>query len=188
MSNTLREVLEHNQKFIQDEAYLPYQTSGQPKRKMLVLTCMDTRLTELLPKAMGIRNGDAKVIKNAGAMLMGPNDDTIRSMLVAFHALGATEIFVVGHEKCGMASLSSQNLTEQMRDSGVAEEALEAFDTKNWLIGFDDVDQNVYNSVKILSEHPLFPKETVVHGLVISPETGALRHLVSKGDDVEVKQ
>lgn len=51
--------------FVAEKGYEPYVTDKFPARKLAVLTCMDTRLTELLPKALGLRNGDAKIIKNA---------------------------------------------------------------------------------------------------------------------------
>lgn len=179
MSNELQRILEHNRRFIEDEAYIPYQAAGLPKRKMLVLTCMDTRLTELLPKAMGIVNGDAKIVKNAGAMLTGPDDDTMRGILVGYYALSATEIFVVAHEKCGMTGVDTGKIADHMRQHGVSEEAVETFGVVDWLKGFRDVEENVRNTVDILTNHPLLPNGVVVHGLVIHPETGALRHVVS---------
>ena len=63
---------------------------------------MDTRLVELLPKAMGIRNGDVKMIKIAGAVVSHPFGSVMRSILVAVYQLGADEIAVVGHHGCGM--------------------------------------------------------------------------------------
>lgn len=49
---------------------------------------MDTRLTELLPAALGIHNGDVKIIKNAGAVISHPFGSVIRSLLVAIIELG----------------------------------------------------------------------------------------------------
>ncbi|MCY9444161.1 carbonic anhydrase, partial [Bacillus spizizenii] len=43
----------------------PYKTTKFPSKKLVIVTCMDTRLTELLPQAMGLKNGDAKIVKNA---------------------------------------------------------------------------------------------------------------------------
>ena len=62
----INEVMEYNKKFVEDKAYEPYLTSKYPDKKLAILTCMDTRLTELLPAALGLKNGDAKIIKNAG--------------------------------------------------------------------------------------------------------------------------
>ena len=39
--------------------YEQFRTDIFPDKKLVVLTCMDTRLVELLPRAMNLRNGDA---------------------------------------------------------------------------------------------------------------------------------
>ncbi len=58
----LEEILEYNKSFVENKEYEQYVTSKHPK-KIVVLSCMDTRLTELLPKAMNLKNGDVKLIK-----------------------------------------------------------------------------------------------------------------------------
>lgn len=65
----IEEIMEYNHKFVENRGYEPYLTSKYPDKKLAILTCMDTRLIELLPAALGIRNGDAKVIKNAGGVV-----------------------------------------------------------------------------------------------------------------------
>ena len=62
----INEIMEYNKKFVENKAYEPYLTSKYPDKKLAILTCMDTRLIELLPAALGLKNGDAKIIKNAG--------------------------------------------------------------------------------------------------------------------------
>lgn len=57
--------LEYNEKFVAEKQYEKYQTSKYPDRNVAIVACMDTRLTELLPAALGIKNGDVKLIKNA---------------------------------------------------------------------------------------------------------------------------
>ena len=46
------EILQFNRQFVADRAYEPYRTDKFPAKKLAVLTCMDTRLTELLPRAL----------------------------------------------------------------------------------------------------------------------------------------
>lgn len=65
----IEQIVEYNKKFVENKGYEPYLTSKYPNKKLAVLTCMDTRLTELLPAALGLKNGDAKIIKNAGESL-----------------------------------------------------------------------------------------------------------------------
>ena len=64
----IEDILKYNKEFVEKKAYEPYLTSKYPDKKLAILTCMDTRLTELLPAALGIKNGDAKIIKNAGGV------------------------------------------------------------------------------------------------------------------------
>ena len=64
----IEQIVEYNKKFVENKGYEPYLTSKYPNKKLAVLTCMDTRLTELLPAALGLKNGDAKIIKNAGGV------------------------------------------------------------------------------------------------------------------------
>lgn len=61
------DILSYNREFVAREGYREYATSKYPDKKIAIVTCMDTRLVELLPAALGIRNGDVKMIKNAGA-------------------------------------------------------------------------------------------------------------------------
>ena len=52
------DILEFNKKFVESKGYEKYITNKYPDKKIAILSCMDTRLTELLPAALGIRNGD----------------------------------------------------------------------------------------------------------------------------------
>lgn len=78
----LEEILEFNKKFVENRGYEKYITNKYPDKKIAILSCMDTRLTELLPAALGIHNGDVKIIKNAGAVISHPFGSVIRSLLV----------------------------------------------------------------------------------------------------------
>lgn len=80
----LDEILLFNEKFVNNKLYEEYVATKRPEKKLVILSCMDTRLTELLPKAMNIKNGDAKIIKNAGATITHPFGSIVRSILVAY--------------------------------------------------------------------------------------------------------
>ena len=84
----INEIMEYNKKFVENKAYEPYLTSKYPDKKLAILTCMDTRLIELLPAALGLKNGDAKIIKNAGGVITHPYGSVVRSLLVAIIELG----------------------------------------------------------------------------------------------------
>jgi len=182
--NHLDSIMEYNRSFVEEKKYEEYLTTKFPDKKMVVLTCMDTRLIDLLPRAMNLRNGDAKIIRNAGAIVTQPFGNIMRSILVALYELGSKEVFVVGHHECGMTGLNADNIIEKAKSSGVSEVTIETLhhsgiDLARWLTGFDNVTQGVMKSVQIIKNHPLLPAGTPVHGLIIHPETGKLDVLVN---------
>jgi len=179
------EILEFNTQFVQKREYEPFRTDVFPDKRLVVLTCMDTRLVELLPRAMNLRNGDAKVIKNAGAIVSHPFGSVMRSVLVAVYELQAAEVAVVGHYNCGMTGMSCQRVLQKAVDRGISPETIKTLghsgiDLAAWLKGFDSPEEGVRQSVEVIRMHPLLPKDVPVHGLMISPETGKL-DLISDG-------
>src|SRR5437870_12555832 len=109
----LQEILTHNRAFVARREYVQFQTDRYPNKKIVVVTCMDTRLVELLPAAMNLRQGDAKFLKTAGAVVSHPFGGIMRSILVAVYDLGAEEIAVVGHHNCGMTGLSCARILDK---------------------------------------------------------------------------
>ena len=89
------QIIAYNKTFVEQKGYEKYLTSKYPDKKLAVLSCMDTRLTELLPAALGLKNGDAKIIKNAGGLVISAFDSAMRSLIVAIYELGVEEIMVV---------------------------------------------------------------------------------------------
>jgi carbonic anhydrase len=189
MGSLLSSIIDHNQQFVKSKDYEQFLTTKFPDKRMVIVTCMDTRLTELLPKAMNLRNGDAKIIKNAGAVVTHPFGSIMRSIIVAVYELDAKEIFVVGHYECGMIGLNAPKVLEKAQQRGVTKEMIETLrhagiDLDRFLRGFDDVHDSVISSVKLIRNHPLLPKNLAVHGLIIHPETGKL-DLIDSGYDWE---
>jgi len=176
-------LISHNKKFVEEKQYEAYLTDKYPDKKIVVLTCMDTRLIELLPKAMGLKNGDAKFIKNAGAILTQPFGSAMRSILVAIYELGAKEMLVVGHEGCGMTNLDVAGMVSKFSDHGIDPLAIETLENAGirmdrFLRGFGSTEEGVMHSVRMIRRHPLFPKAIPVSGFVMNSETGALNVIV----------
>ena len=96
----INDILKYNQMFVKNKLYEPYETTKYPDKKLAIVTCMDTRLLELLPAALGIKNGDAKIIKNAGGVISHPFGSAVRSLLIAIYELGVEDILVIGHTDC----------------------------------------------------------------------------------------
>ncbi len=172
--NRLAEIMAQNKDFVENKQYESMLTSKYPDKKLVIVTCMDTRLVELLPKALRIRNGDVKMIKTAGALIHHPYDSVMRSVIVAVTMLKAEEVLVIGHLDCGMAGLKGEQVVDRLKDRGVALEELNGQDVNNWLSGCEVIEQGVLNTVKLIKEHPLLPKDVKVHGLTIDPTTGQL--------------
>lgn len=174
------ELLKYNKAFVEKKAYEPYLTNKYPDKKIAIVTCMDTRLVELLPAALGIRNGDVKMIKNAGGIITHPFGSAVRSLLVGVYELGVEEIMIIGHTDCGAQHLDSDEMLELMKQRGVPAEKLELMEycdvnLREWLDGFGDVEHAVRRSVHLVKHHPLFPKDIIVRGFVINSETGELK-------------
>ncbi|MBA4493215.1 beta-class carbonic anhydrase [Paenactinomyces guangxiensis] len=187
--SNLDEILSFNEEFVSSQSYEPYRTDKFPSKKMVIVTCMDTRLTELLPRAMNFKNGDAKVIKTAGALICEPYGSVMRSLLVAVTLLKAEEVFVVGHLDCGMIGLQAAPVLAELEKKGISKERMEnlrhsGVDIENWLHGCQDVESGVMESVNLIRNHPLFPSHLMVHGLTINPVTGKL-HLVFDGREAK---
>lgn len=175
----LSEILEYNKTFVDEKLYEQYTTTKFPDKKLVILTCMDTRLIELLHKATNMKNGDVKVVKNAGAILSHPFGSIMRSLLIAVYELQADEVYVIGHHDCGMSVLDGEKMLEKITERGIEKETLDiiknsGIDLNKWLEGFDSVEDSVKHSVDMIRNHPLMADEVPVHGLVINPETGKL--------------
>lgn len=176
-------LLEYNKKFVEEKQYKAYLTDKYPDKKVAVVTCMDARLSELLPKALGFKNGDAKYIKNAGAILTQPFGSAMRSILVAVYELGAREVLVIGHHGCGMRNLDTQAMVNKFVDFGIDPLVIETLENsgirmEKFLRGFDRAEDGVMHSVRMIRRHPLFPKPIPVHGFIMNPQTGELEVIV----------
>jgi len=176
----VEEMLDFNKKFVENEEYLPFSTSKYPNKKMVILTCMDTRLTHLLLSALNLNNGDVQIVKTAGAIMKHAFGDVMRSLLVAIYELGVEDVVVIGHHDCGVKGLEASNLMKKMRDRKITQEKIDyvvnncGIDIDKWLNGFEDINDSVLETVNIIKEHPLVPSDIRVHGFVIDPSNGKL--------------
>lgn len=180
----LQEILDYNKCFVENKEYDKYRTSKEPNKKMVVLSCMDTRLTELLPKALNMKNGDIKLIKNAGASIMHPFGSIMRSIVVAVFEFEADEVLVIGHHGCGMSNLNPDSIISKMNNRGIQSDVIATLmnagiDIRRWLHGFNSVEESIKETVSLIKKHPLIPNELIVHGLIMDPDTGSLELVVN---------
>ncbi|MSN27463.1 MAG: carbonic anhydrase [Geobacter sp.] len=173
--NLLNTILTSNRKFVHPGAFPPLPKN--PKKQFAIFTCMDTRLVDFLEPAMGISRGDAKVIKNAGNTLVDPlHGGVIRSLVAAIFMLGVEEVFVIGHEDCGMAHIDPDQLKSDMIDRGISSQAIEAHvpDLAQWMGAFSCPAENVTEVVRKIRANPLIPADVPLHGLIFCPNDGRL--------------
>jgi carbonic anhydrase len=135
-----------------------------PAKKVAVLACMDARLDPA--KALGLQEGDAHVIRNAGGVA---SEDALRSLVISQRLLGTEEIILVHHTDCGMETFSDDAVKEQIRaDTGLRPSfALEAF---------PKVEDDVKQTAARIRANPFVPKKNI-RGFVYEVETGRLREI-----------
>lgn len=184
------EILEYNRRFVAEKGYERFITDKYPNKRIAIVTCMDTRLVELLPAALGLRNGDVKIIKNAGGTITNPFDSTVRSLLVAIYELGVNEVMIVGHTNCGVQGMDSAEMLHLMKQRGIPEQHITlmkhcGIDLDRWLHGFDDTRSAVLETVDLVRNHPLVPDDIVVHGYIMDSTTGALEPITPSGDSAQ---
>lgn len=182
----LEEILEYNKEFVKNKNYEKFITNKYPEKKTAIVSCMDTRLTGLLPAALGFKNGDAKIIKNAGGVISHPFGSVMRSLLIGIYELDVREILVIGHTDCGARYTDSSKLIELMKERGIRQKDIDlikyyGIDFESWLGGFKDLDQSIKKSVELIRNHPLVPEEIRVYGLVIDSVTGELSNVEERG-------
>ncbi len=174
------EILAYNRRFVAEKGYERFITDKYPNKRIAIVTCMDTRLVELLPAALGLRNGDVKIIKNAGGTITNPFDSTVRSLLVAIYELGVNEVMIIGHTNCGVQGMDSAEMQHLMKQRGISEQHITlmkhcGIDLDAWLHGFDDTEAAVLETVDLVRNHPLIPGDVVVKGYIMNSTTGELQ-------------
>lgn len=176
------EILKYNEEFVASKGYESFATDKYPDKKIAIVTCMDTRLIHLLPAALGIKVGDIKIIKNAGGTITNPFDSTVRSLLVAIYELGVNEIMIIGHTECGVQGMNAVDMLKHMKERGIDDEHINlmrhcGIDLDSWLHGFDDSSSAVLETVDLVRNHPLVPRDVSVRGFMIDSYTGKLTPL-----------
>jgi carbonic anhydrase len=136
-----------------------------PARHVAVVACMDARLNPY--GVLGLTEGDAHVIRNAGGVVTG---DVLRSLAISQRLLGTTEIILIHHTGCGMLTFTDDEFKASIQaDVGIKPAwAAEAF---------PDLDEDVRQSVRRVLDDPFVPVKDSVRGFVYEVETGRLREV-----------
>ena len=133
-----------------------------PRRHVAVVACMDARLD--VNKILGLEEGDAHVIRNAGGVV---TDDAIRSLMISQRLLGTDEVILVHHTDCGMLTFKDDDLKSQIESEvGIKPPfALEAF---------SDLEDDVMQSISRIQSSPFIPNKASVRGFIYDVRSGRL--------------
>ena len=136
-----------------------------PAKRVAVLACMDARLD--VHKILGLHEGEAHVIRNAGGVA---TDDAIRSLTISQRLLGTNEIVLIHHTDCGMLTFKDDDLKKKIESEvGIKPAfALEAF---------DNLEDDVKQSIARIQASPFIPNKTSVRGFLYDVKSGRLNEV-----------
>ena len=83
--------------------------TGVAQKGLAIVTCMDSRINPL--SVLGMRSGDAKILRNAGARV---TDDVLRTLVLATYLLGVKRILVMPHTNCRMAQVDEAEIHREI--------------------------------------------------------------------------
>jgi carbonic anhydrase len=135
-----------------------------PARRVAVVACMDARLDPA--RVLGLEEGDAHVIRNAG----GRVSDAHRSLIISQTLLGTQEVVIIHHTDCGMLTFTDESIRTKLHDKGDASHI--AF------LPFSDLDQSVRDDIRFYRESKLVRQDVGLRGFIYDVKTGKLREVV----------
>jgi carbonic anhydrase len=139
--------------------------SARPRTGVAIVACMDARLDPA--RALGLAEGDAHVIRNAGGVV---TDDAIRSLAISQHLLGTEEVALLHHTGCGMTTFTDEEFAQRLEQA--------SGQRPDWAPGsFPDAEQDVRDSIRRVRESPFLPHRDNVRGFIYEVESGRVREV-----------
>jgi carbonic anhydrase len=156
-------LLENNQAYAEgfEKGDLPL----PPAKKVTVIACMDARIVP--SKILGLSEGDAHVIRNAGGVV---TDEEIRSLAISQNLLGTEEVILMHHTDCGMLTFNDEDFAQKLENETGQRPDFEAH-------AFRDLDEDIRKSIATIKESPFIPHKDSVRGFVYEVESGRLREV-----------
>jgi len=160
--NTIDKTLEANTQYAArfDKGGLPM----PPGRKLAIVVCMDARIDPA--RALGLEEGDAHVIRNAGGRIA----DALRSLAVSQVLLGTEEVMIVHHTDCGMLTFTDESIRRLLKERGVDADDV-AFQP------FKDVEESVRADLDAYDRSPLVRHDVPVRGFIFDVKTGRVNEV-----------
>jgi carbonic anhydrase len=136
-----------------------------PAKNIAIVACMDARLN--VYGALGIEEGDAHVIRNAGGVV---TDDEIRSLAISQRLLGTKEIILIHHTDCGMLTFTDDEFKQSILDeTGIKPE---------WAAeSFSNLETDVRQSIARIKANPFVPLKDNIRGFIFDVATGLLNEV-----------
>jgi carbonic anhydrase len=171
--SAIEQLLRNNTAFADGSA--PESLEVSPKRRLAIVTCMDSRLDVFA--ALGLGHGEAHILRNAGGVI---TDDVIRSLAVSQRRLGTREVMLIHHTDCGLMKITDDGFRAELQaDSGIAPTfAIESF---------SDLDADVRQSILRVRRSPFLAHRDAVRGFVYDVDSHRLREVVADEQATEAQ-
>lgn len=155
------DLLEANSEYQKSFKYS--ELTGVAKKGLAIVTCMDSRINPL--SVVGMRSGDAKILRNAGARV---TEDVLRTLVLATYLLGVERILVMPHTDCRMAKSEEEEIHATIgQEFGVDTRSLE-FRTVS------DQKRALAIDVQRIRSYPLMRKGVSVAGAIYNVADGSI--------------
>ncbi len=137
--------------------------AGKAAKRLAVLTCIDSRIDPLA--LLGLRPGDAKIIRNAGARVTG---DALRSLVIAVNLLDVDRVCVVQHTDCAMTGSTEADFRDRVA-------AASGHDANGWeFLATTDQMAALRNDLERIRTCPLLPADLNVGAFIFDVRSGEL--------------
>jgi len=155
------DLIDANSDYVQSFKYS--ELTGSAARGLAIVTCMDSRINPL--SVVGMRSGDAKILRNAGARV---TEDVLRTLVLATYLLNVDRILVMPHTDCRMAQSEESNIHELIESKfGVDTRSLEFRVTK-------DQEAALKTDINRVRAYPLIREGVSVAGAIYDVKTGEI--------------
>jgi len=165
MNNEFNELFAANNDF--QAGFKSQDLTGFALKGLAIVTCMDSRIEPL--KVVGLKAGDAKILRNAGARV---TEDVLRTLVLATHLLGVKRVLVMPHTDCRMASGDEDSIHASiMESSGIDTRSIEIRTVKDQIAALK-------TDVLRIQTFPLLSEDLEVIGVVYDVKTGKLEKII----------